>query len=159
VQIGIVLVDDHPIFRQGLKSLLEREGFGISAEGADGLEAIRLAKEFQPDLVVLDLSMPGVNGLEAAREIQNVAPRTKVVLVTVHRQEQYVVEAIRAGIRGYIFKSEAAMRLPHAIREVYAGRRYFSPAVAEFAAGLESQEDASGNPGNQPVEKRPDVTV
>jgi two-component system, NarL family, response regulator NreC len=146
VQIGIVLADDHPIFRQGLKSLLEREGFSIAGEGADGFDAIKLAEKFQPDVIVLDLSMPRLNGLSAAKEIQRVSPRTKVILMTVHREEQYVLEAIAAGVKGYVLKSEAATRLADAIRDVYRGNAYFSPAVAQFAVDSALLKCVNGKP-------------
>ena len=132
VQIGIVLADDHPIFRQGLKALLEREGFVIAGEGADGFEAIRLAEQFQPDVIVLDVSMPRLNGLGAAKEIHRVSPRSKVILLTVHREEQYVAEAISSGVKGYILKSEASDVLAEAIRDVYQGHVYISPSVTKF---------------------------
>jgi DNA-binding NarL/FixJ family response regulator len=144
-KIGIVLADDHPIFRQALKTLLEREGFSIAAEACDGCEAIKVAEAFQPDVLVLDLSMPRLNGVGAAKEIHRVSPRTKVILVTVHREEQYVLEAIAAGVKAYVIKSEAAAMLPDAIREVCRGCAYFSPAVAQFAVDSMPIERANGN--------------
>src|SRR5450759_3662508 len=102
--IGLLLADDHPIFRQGLKALLEKEGFNVVAEGANGVEAVRLAEKLRPDIAILDFSMPRLNGLDAAKEILRTSPRTKVVMLTVHREEQYVVEALNAGIKGYVLK-------------------------------------------------------
>jgi DNA-binding NarL/FixJ family response regulator len=133
VAIGVVLADDHPIFRQGLRSLLEKEGFSIIGEGADGFEATKLAEKFHPDVIVLDFSMPRLNGLDAAKEIQRISPRTKLILLTVHREEQYVLEAMAAGVKGYVLKSEAATGLVDAIREVYRGNAYLSPQIAQFA--------------------------
>jgi len=133
VAIGIVLADDHPIFRQGLRALLEKEGFSIVGEGADGFEATKLAEKFHPDVIVLDFSMPRLNGLDAAKEIQRISARTKVILLTVHREEQYVLEAMAAGVKGYVLKSEAATGLVDAIREVYRGNAYLSPQIAQFA--------------------------
>jgi DNA-binding NarL/FixJ family response regulator len=133
VAIGVVLADDHPIFRQGLRSLLEKEGFSIVGEGADGFEATKLAEKFHPDVMVLDFSMPRLNGLDAAKEIQRISPRTKIILLTVHREEQYVLEAMAAGVKGYVLKSEAATGLVDAIREVYRGNAYLSPQIAQFA--------------------------
>jgi DNA-binding NarL/FixJ family response regulator len=116
-----------------LRSLLEKEGFSIVGEGADGFEATKLAEKFHPDVMVLDFSMPRLNGLDAAKEIQRISPRTKVILLTVHREEQYVLEAMAAGVKGYVLKSEAATGLVDAIREVYRGNAYLSPQIAQFA--------------------------
>jgi len=133
VPVGILIVDDHPIFRQGLKFLLEKDGYTVVGEGADGMEAVRLAEKFRPDIVMLDFSMPRLNGLDAAREIRRVSPRSKVILLTAHREEQYVLEAISAGIKAYVLKSEAATALGEAIHEVTRGNAYLSPSIARFA--------------------------
>jgi two-component system response regulator NreC len=134
--VSILLADDHPFFRQGLKSLLEKDGFTVVGEGADGMEAIQLADKFRPDLVILDLSMPRLNGLDAARQIRLVSPRSKLILLTVHREEQYVLEAINAGIKGYVLKSEAATVIGEAIQEVTRGNTFLSPGIARFAGDL-----------------------
>ena len=131
--VSILLADDHPIFRQGLKSLLERDGFTVIGEGADGIEAIKLAEKFRPNIVIRDFSMPRLNGLDAAKEIRRVSPRSRVILLTVHREEQYVLEAINAGIKGFVLKSEAATALADAIHEVTRGNAYLSPGIARFA--------------------------
>jgi len=132
--ISLLLADDHPIFRQGLKSLLEQEGFTVLAESPDGLDAVRQAEKLHPDVAVLDFTMPQLNGLEAAKEIQRVSPRTKIIILTIHREEQYVVEVMNAGINGYVLKSEAATVLVQAIRDTYRGETYLSPGVSRFAA-------------------------
>jgi DNA-binding NarL/FixJ family response regulator len=131
--VSILLADDHPIFRQGLKSLLEKDGFSVVGEGADGMEAIKLAEKFRPDVVILDFSMPRLNGLDAAKEIRRASPRSKVILLTVPREEQYVLEAITAGIKGFVLKSEAATALAEAIQEVTRGNAYLSPGIARYA--------------------------
>ena len=131
--IGILLADDHPIFRKGLRSLLENEGFTVLGEASDGHEAIKLTEKFHPDVVVLDFSMPRLNGIDAAKEIRRVSPRSKVILLTVHREEQYVLAAINAGIKGYVLKSEAATALAEAIQEVTRGNAYLSPGIAQCA--------------------------
>jgi len=133
VPVGILIADDHPIFRQGLRFLLEKNGFTVVGEGADGMEAVKLAEKFRPDIVMLDFSMPRLNGLDAAREIRRVSPRSKVILLTAHREEQYVLEAINAGIKAYVLKSEAATALGEAIQEVTRGNAYLSPGIARFA--------------------------
>ena len=131
--IGLLLADDHPIFRQGLKSLLEKEGFNVLAESPDGIGAISHAEKLHPDIAILDFSMPRLNGLDAAREILRISPRTKVIMLTIHREEQYVVETLNAGVKGYVLKSEAATVLVEAIREVYRGSAYLSPGISRYA--------------------------
>ena len=128
--LQILLADDHIIVRQGLKALLEREGFQVVAEAGDGLEAVQLASQLCPDAAVLDLSMPGLNGVDAALEISKVSPRTKTILLTMHSQNQYVLPALRAGIVGYVLKTKAAADLIQAIHEVSKGMTYLSPGVS-----------------------------
>jgi two-component system response regulator NreC len=132
--ISLLLADDHPIFRQGLKTLLEKEGFNVLGESPDGFEAVIMAEKLHPDVAVLDFTMPRLNGLEAAKEIQRVSPRTKSIILTIHREEQYVVEVMNAGVNGYVLKSEAATVLVEAIRDTYRGDTYLSPGVSRFAA-------------------------
>jgi len=124
--LRIILADDHHIVRQGCRILLEREGLEVVGEAAEGREAVELAKAQAPDVVVLDLSMPGLNGLDAAREILQVCPRTQIVLLTMHAEEYQILAAIRAGIRGYVAKTRAADELVAAIRQVAAGSTYLS---------------------------------
>src|SRR5437660_6738552 len=94
--IRVVLADDHTLVRQGLRALLEREGFQVAGEASDGQEAVRLVPELHPDVAVLDISMPLLNGLDAAREIQKASHKTKTILLTRHDEDQYVTEALRA---------------------------------------------------------------
>lgn len=126
----ILLADDHLIVRQGLRSILEKELYTVVGEAGDGREAIRLAQELSPDIAVLDLSMPLLNGLDAAREIVKVSPQTKVILLTMHTEDPYVMDALRAGIRGYVLKTQAAQDLVQAIREVSRGSMYLSPGIS-----------------------------
>ena len=127
----ILLADDHPMFRQGLKTLLEREGFAVVAEAADGHAAARLARQLNPNIAVLDLGMPLLNGIDAARHIQKQSPDTQVVLLTMYEEEAYVLEALRAGIRGYVLKAQAASDLVAAIREILRGAMYLSPGISK----------------------------
>lgn len=127
----VLLADDHLVVRQGVRSLLEREGFDIVAEASDGHEAARLAGARRPDVAVLDLSMPLLNGLDAAREIIRVSPRTKPILLTMHAESRYVIGALQAGMRGYVLKTQTSSDLVHAIRDVLRGVVYLSPAIAE----------------------------
>jgi DNA-binding NarL/FixJ family response regulator len=126
----VILADDHQIVRQGLRVLLEREGFEVAGEAANGPEAIRLAQAECPDVAVLDLSMPRLNGSDAAREILRTCPRTRVILLTVHTEDHQIITAFRAGIQGYVVKTQAAEDLAQAIRVVAEGRVYLSPTVS-----------------------------
>ena len=134
--ITLLLADDHQLVRQSLISLLEHEGFAVLGEASDGRTAVRLAQELSPEIAVLDMVMPGLNGIDAARQIQRASPRTKSILVTMYAERQYVVQALRAGIRGYVLKSQGARDLIQAIREVHNGAVYLSPKVSELAVDL-----------------------
>ncbi len=127
----VLIVDDHPLIRQGMRSLLEKHGFTVVGEAADGREATQLAQELEPDVAVLDLAMPLLNGLDAAREITRTSRRTKTILVTIHTADQYVLEALQVGVRGYVLKSQATAELVQAIQEVIRGGRYLSPGISE----------------------------
>jgi two-component system response regulator NreC len=128
--LSIILADDHQIVRQGLKVLLERENFEVVGEASDGQEALRLARAFQPAIAVLDFAMPLLNGLDAARQIHQVAPHTRTILLTVHTDDPYVLESVRAGIKGYVVKTQAAEDLIRAIHEVSKGQVYLSPGIS-----------------------------
>lgn len=127
----VLLADDHAIVRQGLRALLQKEGFEVVAEVADGQEAVRVARERSPDVAVLDCAMPLLNGLDAARQILQVCPRAKTILLTMHTDDHYVLEALQAGIKGYVVKTQAAAVLVRAIQDVLRGSTYLSPGVSE----------------------------
>ncbi|HLK04615.1 MAG TPA: response regulator transcription factor [Candidatus Acidoferrum sp.] len=126
----ILLVDDHALVRQGLRSLLEREGFLVVGEAADGLEALELCRALAPDIVVMDISMPSQNGLNAAREIQKTCSDSKVILLTQHSEDMYIADALEAGVSGYVLKSQASSDLLHALRQVSGGQVYISPGIS-----------------------------
>jgi two-component system, NarL family, response regulator NreC len=128
--IRIVLADDHVLVRQGLKALLEREGFQVVAEASDGQEALRHVELLQPDIAVMDISMPILNGLNAAREMSRSFPKTKIILLTQHDEGQYISEAMDAGVKGYVLKNQVASDLLQAIRQVSRGQVYLSPGVS-----------------------------
>jgi DNA-binding NarL/FixJ family response regulator len=142
----ILLADDHPMFRQGLKALLEREGFEIVGEASDGHEAVRLARKLEPNVAVLDVSMPLLNGIDAAREIHRRAMRTQVVLLTMFEEDAFALEALRAGVRGYVLKAQAAADLVGAIREVMRGAIYLSPGISEAVVNALSKTDPPVDP-------------
>jgi DNA-binding NarL/FixJ family response regulator len=129
--LRVLLADDHHIVRQGIEALLEREGFSVVGKASDGLEAVRLAHQFSPDVAVLDLAMPLLNGIAAAREILRNRPEIRPILLTMYTEDIYVLEALRAGIRGYILKTQLADDLLGAIQAVTQGRVYLSPAISD----------------------------
>ncbi|MGH9479375.1 MAG: response regulator [Terriglobales bacterium] len=128
--VRLLLADDHEVVRQSMRALLEREGFNVLAEAGTGLEAVRLAHTCHPQVAVLDLNMPLLNGLEAARQIQLELPQTRCVLLTMHTEEHYVLEALRAGISGYVLKSKSSSELVQAIREAVCGAMFLSPDIS-----------------------------
>jgi len=134
VGIRLVLADDHVLVRQGLKTLLESAGFVVAGEAADGREAVRLVRAENPDVAVMDISMPLFNGLNAALELGRLCPRVKLVVLTQHDEQQYVTEALRCGVKGYVLKSQAARDLVQAIEGVCRGEVYLSPGVAGAVA-------------------------
>jgi len=126
-----VLADDHVLVRQSLKALLEREGIQVAGEASDGQELVRLISNLRPDVAVVDISMPIMNGLEAAREVHKSSPKTRTILLTRHDEDQYVTEALRAGVKGYVLKNQAANDLVDAIHQVCRGGFYLSPGISQ----------------------------
>ena|SRR6185295_9847991 len=126
----VLLADDHILVRQGVRLLLEKEGFEVVGEAGDGLEAVRLARQTEPDIAVLDLLMPQLNGIDAAREIHQCSPHTKTLLLTA-RGDQLLLEALAAGMRGCLLKSHASRDLVQALRALEEGRVYLSPGLAD----------------------------
>jgi len=145
--IRVVLADDHALVRQGIKSVLEREGLQVVAEASDGQEAIRQAKALAPDVVVMDIGMPTLNGMDAARELGRCCPKTKSILLTQHDEDQYVSEALSAGVRGYVLKSQVASDLIQAIQQVLRGQVYLSPGIsAAVMAAVQSKGQRPADP-------------
>jgi DNA-binding NarL/FixJ family response regulator len=138
-----LLADDHQIVRQGLRAILASvPEFRLAGEAADGQETVRLVERLQPDVLVLDMMMPGLNGLEVTRRILRLSPRTRVVILSMHSHVAYVVEALRAGAAGYVLKESSVEELAQAIRAVVAGKRYLSPAISESALSAYLQNAA-----------------
>jgi DNA-binding NarL/FixJ family response regulator len=129
--IRVILADDHLIVRQGLRLVLEKEQIEVLGEASDGLDAIRLIRELLPEIAVLDLDMPGLDGLAVLREAARLSPRTRAIILTRHMEEPYAVEALRIGARGYVLKTQASTDLVAAIRHVDRGEVYLSPKISQ----------------------------
>ncbi len=138
----VLLADDHPLFREGLRLILERAGHEVAGEAADGHEACKLARTLNPDIAVLDLSMPLLNGIDVARELRRLAPGTKAILLTMYPDRAYVLRALKAGAKGYVLKTQVSEDLVRAIREVSLGEVYLSAGVA--ASVVEAYLDNGG---------------
>jgi DNA-binding NarL/FixJ family response regulator len=131
-RIAVLLVDDHAVVRQGLRALLEAEGdIAVVGEADNGREAVVLAKKILPDLVLMDLAMPGLNGLEATRQIVRNLPSARVLVLTSYGDDDYVTQLLEVGASGYLVKQTAAADLLKAIREVHEGNAFFSPSIAK----------------------------
>jgi two-component system response regulator NreC len=131
-KVRIVIAEDHTILREGLRSLLSSSAnFEIVGEAADGREAIRHVEKLKPDLILTDLSMPRMNGMEAIKEIKRKSPATKVLVLTVHRAEEYILATFRAGADGYVLKDSTHSELIMAVKKVLSGTHYITPEIAE----------------------------
>jgi DNA-binding NarL/FixJ family response regulator len=131
----VLLADDHTILRDGLRLLLERHpDITVAAEAGNGREAVELANRVTPDVVVMDITMPLLNGIEATSRIKSARSKTEVIVLSVHADESYILRALKAGARGYLLKDSAEADLIQAIRAVCAGKAFFSPAVSKVLA-------------------------
>jgi len=129
--VNIVLAEDHTILREGLKALLSSQpDLKVVAEAGDGLDAIRCVQNHAPDMILLDLSMPRMTGLDAIKEIKRISTDTKIIVLTVHSTEEYILATLRAGADGYVLKDAHSTELLTAIRHVLDGRRYLSPGIS-----------------------------
>jgi len=128
--VRILLVDDHALVRQGLRSLLAQEGFSVIGEASDGLEAMEKIRSLSPDIVVMDISMPAQNGLNVAREVHKFFPHVKVILLSQHTEDMYIADALEACVAAYVLKSQASSDLIHAIHQVSSGKVYYSPDIS-----------------------------
>ncbi|TLY51353.1 MAG: response regulator transcription factor [Gammaproteobacteria bacterium] len=143
----LLLADDHAMFRESLRVLLEREGFAIAVEATNGLEAVRLAREHHPTIAVLDIGMPFLNGIDAARQMHKRVPDCAVIVLTMFEDDMHVLAALRAGVRGYVLKAQAASDLVAAIREVERGAVYLSPGISHtLVEHWLKHTDAGGDP-------------
>ena len=126
----ILIADDHRLLREGLRALLERDGFHIVAEADNGRSAVRLAKQLQPDIVITDIAMPDLNGVEATRQICAQAPRSKILALSMHTESRFVLGILEAGASGYLLKDSAFEELSGAIKAILKDQIYLSPAIA-----------------------------
>jgi len=150
--IRVLLADDHTIVREGVRLCLEAMGdIEVVAEAEDGLAAVQLANQLRPDVAVVDLTMPRLNGVEAIRQIRRDLPDTEVVVLSVHDSEPYVVQALRAGAAGYVLKRNAATELAAAIRAAHDGQAYLHPSIArrvidDYLSRIHASEEAATEP-------------
>lgn len=139
--ITIVLAEDHQIVRQGLRAMLETEpDFSVLGEAGDGLAALQQVEQRQPEVLILDLMLPGLNGLEIARQVARRWPQVRVVILSMHANEAYVLESLRHGAAAYVLKESSMGDLVYAVREAVAGRRYLSPPLSEERMGAYLQK-------------------
>lgn len=146
---NILLADDHNIVRQGLRALLQSEPhFRLVGEASDGIEAVRLAERLKPDVLITDVMMPGLNGLEVARQVSRSLPNTRIIILSMYTNDAYVIEAFKNGALGYVLKDSEASDLIQAVKEVINGNRYLSPPLSERALELYMQklESAPSDP-------------
>ena len=139
--IRVLIVDDHALVREGVRHVLTSEsGFEVVGEASTGEDAVRLSAELAPDVVVLDLTMPGMSGLDAAPRIREVAPEARLLVLSIHDHEEYVLQSVRAGAEGYLRKDSSPAELRGAIRAIHAGGSFFSAPVAQrLAAALQNE--------------------
>ena len=128
-----IIADDHEIVRRGLRSLLEAQSIRIIGEAADGLAAAQAAEKLKPNLLFLDLNMPRLHGLEVLKQVRTSSPNTRVIVLSMHNDEPYVIEALRAGAAAYLLKGSESEEIGSALKEVLAGRRYLSAPLSEWA--------------------------
>jgi len=132
--VKIIIADDHAVVRIGLRTLLEKEAdFQVIGEASGGIQTINLVKLLNPDAVILDMIMPGINGIEITRQIKKISSNTQVIILSMHANEAYVMETLKKGASGYVLKDSTGNDLVKAVREVIAGRRYLSPPLSERA--------------------------
>lgn len=151
--IGVLVADDHTIVRRGLISLLSlADGIEVVGEATDGRAAVERTRELEPDVVLMDISMPGLNGLEATRQIKKETPHCKVLVLSAHDRDDYILQVVRSGANGYLLKNTTAEDLYAAIRSVHAGHAFFSPSVSRVLLDsyLGGDTGAGGVPADGP---------
>jgi DNA-binding NarL/FixJ family response regulator len=146
--IRVLVADDHTIVRTGIRHVLDSQaGFTVVGEASNGVDALAMALELRPDVAVLDISMPGLSGIQMAGELHRRAPGTRILMLSMHDNTEYVLESLRAGAHGYLLKDSAAEELGDAIRSVCRGESYFSPPVAQQLGNVVRGEFAADRSG------------
>ena len=159
-KIKLLLVDDHPVVRKGLHSCLaNRENLKIVGEAGDGAESIRIAKELEPDIVLMDINMPGMDGLAVTETLRKETPKIKVLVLSMHSGRDYVLRIIKAGARGYVLKDAPTDELVKAIEAVNAGDAFFSPSVARIALNQYVAESDDRDPMSKLSDREKEVLV
>lgn len=157
----IVIIDDHQLFREGMKRILDFEkSFHVVAEGDDGTQAVELVEKYQPDVVIMDINMPNVNGVEATKQLVDRYPDTKVLILSIHDDESYVTHALKTGARGYLLKEMDADALVEAVKVVADGGSYLHPKVThnlvnEYRRLASEEQDHSGTNENKVNYRKP----
>jgi DNA-binding NarL/FixJ family response regulator len=145
--VSVLVADDHEIVRRGIRALIqEQPGWRIAAEAKDGRDAVTMANQFQPDVAILDITMPSLNGIDAAMQIAKLSPRTKVLILTIHESDQLSRKALDAGARGYVLKTDAAFDLITAVSSVLSNKTFFTPKVAEMVLNEYIGKGPTGTP-------------
>jgi len=142
----VLIADDHQIQRLGIRVLLEREGFSVVAEASDGQQALKLAEQFRPEVAILDIIMPILNGLDAAQEIQRVSPKTKIIYLTMHADERYIITGMQRGAKGFVIKTQPAEELIRAIRQAVRGLTYLSPEIDAVVRRYQNNSEIRNEP-------------
>ena len=156
--IRVLLVDDHAMMREGLRAVLEKESnVEVVGEAENGREALALARDAPCQVVVMDVSMPSLNGIETARRLRQLDPRIKIVALSVHAEKRYVLAMLAAGATGYVLKSAAARSLMQAIRAVVAGRSYLCPEVASVAVDYIAAREAAAAPASDLTSRQREI--
>jgi two-component system response regulator NreC len=140
--LRILLADDHKLARQAIKTALALQGIEVTAEASNGQEAVNCCHDLHPDIAVLDISMPLLNGIDAAREIHKISPATKVILLTMHTRDKYLHESMRLGVKGYVLKTNTSDELAHAVRAVAQGETYITKFIT--ASALRASQSEAG---------------
>ena len=150
---SVLLVDDHPFVREGIRSFLsDLPDFEVVGEAATGAEALRLAEQHEPDFILLDINMPGINGLEAVGQLRKLTPEAKILILTVHNSREYVLHVAKSGAHGYILKEAPPEELLQAMQAIRGGQKYYSSAVAGYV--LDEYERGSGKKDRQEKQEK-----
>jgi two-component system, NarL family, nitrate/nitrite response regulator NarL len=159
--IRLLLVDDHPIVLEGIKlHLAAQSEFDVAGEASNGLDAIRQAGLLQPDVILLDISMPQINGIAAMSHIRQIAPRAKILVLTMHDNREYITQMARLGARGYVLKDTSPAELTKAIKLVHSGEVYFSPSASRILLEEVTSRSASGKaPGGRLSDREREVLL